>query len=162
MKSLQNDVATADKEISVRQIHQICIYLKYQRVMVVIPACTVVHRVWRRKWSFFRGLWAPRQGQMKPSVGSCLKGVSPSYWTEISSCFRVVFYENKLCVIHRWRFLCSSFSPAPMELKQPRLHEPADSHDIDLNMTYDVTTPDDVAKRPTQFQPKKMRLDPSA
>ena len=55
-----------------------------------------------------------------------------------------------------------SHSPAPMELKQPRLHEPADSQDIDLNMTYDVTTPDDVAKRPTQFKSKKMRLDPSA
>ncbi|XP_078103923.1 E3 ubiquitin-protein ligase TRAIP [Sander vitreus] len=53
-------------------------------------------------------------------------------------------------------------SPAPMELKQPRLHQPADSKDIDLNMTYDVTTPDDVAKKPMQFQSKKMRLDPAA
>uniref|UniRef100_A0A8C2ZCQ8 TRAF-interacting protein n=1 Tax=Cyclopterus lumpus TaxID=8103 RepID=A0A8C2ZCQ8_CYCLU len=50
-------------------------------------------------------------------------------------------------------------SPAPMELKQPRLHQPADSQGIDLNMTYDVTTPD-VAKRPKQCQSKKMRLDP--
>nr|CBN80995.1 TRAF-interacting protein [Dicentrarchus labrax] len=49
-------------------------------------------------------------------------------------------------------------SPAPMELKQPRLHHPAGS-DIDLNMTYDITTPDDVAKRPTQVPSKKMRLD---
>uniref|UniRef100_A0A8D0A8I3 TRAF-interacting protein n=1 Tax=Sander lucioperca TaxID=283035 RepID=A0A8D0A8I3_SANLU len=48
-------------------------------------------------------------------------------------------------------------SPAPMELKQPHLHQPADSKDIDLNMTYDVTTPEDVAKKPTQFQSKKMR-----
>uniref|UniRef100_A0A8C4IS68 TRAF-interacting protein n=1 Tax=Dicentrarchus labrax TaxID=13489 RepID=A0A8C4IS68_DICLA len=39
-------------------------------------------------------------------------------------------------------------SPAPMEL-----------NDIDLNMTYDITTPDDVAKRPTQVPSKKMRLD---
>uniref|UniRef100_A0A8C4IR10 TRAF-interacting protein n=1 Tax=Dicentrarchus labrax TaxID=13489 RepID=A0A8C4IR10_DICLA len=31
--------------------------------------------------------------------------------------------------------------------------------DIDLNMTYDITTPDDVAKRPTQVPSKKMRLD---
>ncbi|XP_068450183.1 E3 ubiquitin-protein ligase TRAIP [Clinocottus analis] len=53
-------------------------------------------------------------------------------------------------------------SPAPMELKQPRLHQPADSQDIDLNMTYDVTTPDDLAKRPRQCQSKKMRLDPLA
>ncbi|XP_047439885.1 E3 ubiquitin-protein ligase TRAIP [Mugil cephalus] len=52
-------------------------------------------------------------------------------------------------------------SPAPMELKQPRLHQPADCDDIDLNMTYDITTPDDVAKKPTQVHSKKMRLDPS-
>ncbi|GAA6221773.1 E3 ubiquitin-protein ligase TRAIP [Lates japonicus] len=51
-------------------------------------------------------------------------------------------------------------SPAPLELKQPRLHQPTDSEDIDLNMTYDITTPDDVAKRPTQVPSKKMRLDP--
>ncbi|XP_056255961.1 E3 ubiquitin-protein ligase TRAIP [Seriola aureovittata] len=53
-------------------------------------------------------------------------------------------------------------SPAPLELKQPRLHQPADSQDIDLNMTYDITTPDDVAKRPTQVPSKKMRVDPPA
>lgn len=51
-------------------------------------------------------------------------------------------------------------SPAPLELKQPRLHHPADSEDIDLNMTYDITTPDDGAKRPMQVPLKKMRLDP--
>ncbi|XP_028260696.1 E3 ubiquitin-protein ligase TRAIP [Parambassis ranga] len=51
-------------------------------------------------------------------------------------------------------------SPAPMELKQPRLHQPADCTDIDLNMTYEITTPDDVNKRPTQVPMKKMRLDP--
>ncbi|XP_026162965.1 E3 ubiquitin-protein ligase TRAIP [Mastacembelus armatus] len=50
-------------------------------------------------------------------------------------------------------------SPAPVELKQPCLHRPADSEDIDLNMTYDVVTPDDVAKKPTQVPSKKMRLD---
>uniref|UniRef100_A0AAQ6AAS9 RING-type domain-containing protein n=2 Tax=Amphiprion ocellaris TaxID=80972 RepID=A0AAQ6AAS9_AMPOC len=51
-------------------------------------------------------------------------------------------------------------SPAPLELKQPRLHQPADCEDIDLNMTYDITTPDAVAKRPKQVPSKKMRLDP--
>lgn len=56
-------------------------------------------------------------------------------------------------------FVCSSLSPAPMELKQPRLHHPAGSEDIDLNMTYDITMPDDVAKRPKQVPSKKMRLD---
>ncbi|KAM3878379.1 E3 ubiquitin-protein ligase TRAIP [Diretmus argenteus] len=51
-------------------------------------------------------------------------------------------------------------SPAPLELKQPRLHQPADSEDIDLNMTYDITTPDGVSKRPAPVPSKKMRLDP--
>uniref|UniRef100_A0A8C5ATF6 TRAF-interacting protein n=1 Tax=Gadus morhua TaxID=8049 RepID=A0A8C5ATF6_GADMO len=36
-------------------------------------------------------------------------------------------------------------SPAPLELK-PRLQEPSDCQDIDLNMTFDITTPDDPAK----------------
>ncbi|XP_067444351.1 E3 ubiquitin-protein ligase TRAIP [Thunnus thynnus] len=51
-------------------------------------------------------------------------------------------------------------SPAPMELKKPHLHQPADSEDIDLNITYDITTPDDMAKRPARVPSKKMRLDP--
>ncbi|XP_070704781.1 E3 ubiquitin-protein ligase TRAIP isoform X2 [Pempheris klunzingeri] len=51
-------------------------------------------------------------------------------------------------------------SPAPMELKPSRLHHPADGEDIDLNMTYDVTTPDDVAKRLTQSLTKKLQLNP--
>ncbi|KAM9361738.1 E3 ubiquitin-protein ligase TRAIP [Symphorus nematophorus] len=51
-------------------------------------------------------------------------------------------------------------SPAPVELKQPRLHQPAGGEDIDLNMTYDITTPDDVSKRPAKVPSKKMRLDP--
>lgn len=49
-----------------------------------------------------------------------------------------------------------------MELKKPHLHQPADSEDIDLNITYDITTPDDVAKRPVRVPSKKMRLDPPA
>ncbi|KAM3622035.1 uncharacterized protein V6R79_019625 [Siganus canaliculatus] len=53
-------------------------------------------------------------------------------------------------------------SPAPLELKQPRLHQPADNEDIDLNMTYDITTPDDTARRAAQVPSKKMRLDPPA
>ncbi|KAK5872991.1 hypothetical protein PBY51_013641 [Eleginops maclovinus] len=51
-------------------------------------------------------------------------------------------------------------SPAPMELKQPCLRYPTDSEDIDLNMTFDITTPN-LPKKP-QFQSKKMRLDPPA
>ncbi|XP_034546384.1 E3 ubiquitin-protein ligase TRAIP [Notolabrus celidotus] len=52
-------------------------------------------------------------------------------------------------------------SPAPMELKHPHLHQPSGNEDVDLNMTYDITTPDNVAKRPTQVPSKKMRLNPS-
>ncbi|KAG7493089.1 hypothetical protein JOB18_001428 [Solea senegalensis] len=51
-------------------------------------------------------------------------------------------------------------SPAPLELKQPRFHQASDSEDVDLNMTYDVTTPDDTAKKSTKVPSKKMRLDP--
>ncbi|XP_017286075.1 E3 ubiquitin-protein ligase TRAIP [Kryptolebias marmoratus] len=52
-------------------------------------------------------------------------------------------------------------SPAPVELKTPCLHQPAGNDGVDLNMTYDITTPDDVTKRPRQVPLKKMRLDPS-
>ncbi|CAN9512464.1 unnamed protein product [Ophioblennius macclurei] len=51
-------------------------------------------------------------------------------------------------------------SPAPVELKQPRMHHPTDGDDIDLNVTFDVTTPVNVVKKPTQVLMKKMRLDP--
>ncbi|CAL8337216.1 unnamed protein product [Merluccius merluccius] len=50
-------------------------------------------------------------------------------------------------------------SPAPLELKQPRLHQPSDCQDIDLNMTFDISTPDDANKR--HAPSKKMRLDPT-
>uniref|UniRef100_A0A8C4YXQ9 TRAF-interacting protein n=1 Tax=Gadus morhua TaxID=8049 RepID=A0A8C4YXQ9_GADMO len=50
-------------------------------------------------------------------------------------------------------------SPAPLELK-PRLQEPSDCQDIDLNMTFDITTPDDANKRHAHTHSKKMRLDP--
>nr|CAA09084.1 TRAF interacting protein [Takifugu rubripes] len=39
------------------------------------------------------------------------------------------------------------------------LHPPSGNEDIDLNMTYDVTTPDDVRKRPKKVPSKKMHLD---
>ncbi|XP_003442670.1 E3 ubiquitin-protein ligase TRAIP [Oreochromis niloticus] len=58
------------------------------------------------------------------------------------------------------RLIFESPAPLELELKQPRLHHPADSEDIDLNMTYDITTPDDGAKRPMRVPLKKMRLDP--
>lgn len=51
-------------------------------------------------------------------------------------------------------------SPAPLELKPPRIHQPDDGGDIDLNLTYDVATPEDVAKKTSKIFSKKMRLDP--
>ncbi|XP_015253884.1 E3 ubiquitin-protein ligase TRAIP [Cyprinodon tularosa] len=50
-------------------------------------------------------------------------------------------------------------SPAPLELKPPRLHQPTRGEDIDLDATYDITTPDDISKRPTKVPSKKMRLE---
>ena len=50
-------------------------------------------------------------------------------------------------------------SPAPLELKQPRLHQPSDCQDIDLNMIFDITTPDDANKRHAHTPSKKMRLE---
>uniref|UniRef100_A0AAR2KWS2 RING-type domain-containing protein n=1 Tax=Pygocentrus nattereri TaxID=42514 RepID=A0AAR2KWS2_PYGNA len=52
-------------------------------------------------------------------------------------------------------------SPAPVELKPPRLHQPTDSQDIDLNMTFDISTPEQVEKKPVSVPSKKMRLDPA-
>uniref|UniRef100_A0A6Q2XY67 RING-type domain-containing protein n=1 Tax=Esox lucius TaxID=8010 RepID=A0A6Q2XY67_ESOLU len=51
-------------------------------------------------------------------------------------------------------------SPAPVALKQPCLHQPANSEDIDLNMTFDISTPDPVDRRTVPS--KKMRLDPAS
>ncbi|XP_054881006.1 E3 ubiquitin-protein ligase TRAIP [Poeciliopsis prolifica] len=53
-------------------------------------------------------------------------------------------------------------SPAPLELKPPHHHQPARGDDIDLNMTYDIATPDDTSKRPSQVPSKKMRLGTSS
>ncbi|XP_051957281.1 E3 ubiquitin-protein ligase TRAIP [Xyrauchen texanus] len=51
-------------------------------------------------------------------------------------------------------------SPAPLELKPG--HGPhTDSQEIDLNLTFDVNTPEHVEKKPVQVPSKKMRLDPS-
>uniref|UniRef100_A0A8C9V807 TRAF-interacting protein n=2 Tax=Scleropages formosus TaxID=113540 RepID=A0A8C9V807_SCLFO len=50
-------------------------------------------------------------------------------------------------------------SPAPVELKQPRLHQPADSEDIDLNVTFDISTPELGGRKPGPVPSKKMRMD---
>ncbi|XP_057701664.1 E3 ubiquitin-protein ligase TRAIP [Corythoichthys intestinalis] len=49
-------------------------------------------------------------------------------------------------------------SPAPVVLK-PHLHQPVDGDEVDLNLTYEVNTPDASAKRPVKIPTKKMRVD---
>ncbi|KAM9813796.1 E3 ubiquitin-protein ligase TRAIP [Neosynchiropus ocellatus] len=71
---------------------------------------------------------------------------------------KVEFLQNTLSTPTRTNVALSRLvfeSPAPLELKHPQLHQPTDSQDIDLNMTYDITTPEDVSRRPAQ----KMKLD---
>ncbi|RVE72819.1 hypothetical protein OJAV_G00041700 [Oryzias javanicus] len=51
-------------------------------------------------------------------------------------------------------------SPAPVNLKEPHFHQPPDGDDVDLNITYDISTPEHVVKRSTQVTAKKMTLDP--
>ncbi|KAI7795300.1 E3 ubiquitin-protein ligase TRAIP [Triplophysa rosa] len=53
-------------------------------------------------------------------------------------------------------------SPAPLELKRPGHGQLSDSQEIDLNLTFDINTPEQVEKKPIQVPSKKMRLDPSA
>ncbi|RXN34319.1 E3 ubiquitin- ligase TRAIP-like protein [Labeo rohita] len=53
-------------------------------------------------------------------------------------------------------------SPAPLELKPPGPGPMTDSQEIDLNLTFDINTPEQVEKKPVQVPSKKMRLDPSA
>ncbi|XP_023659912.1 E3 ubiquitin-protein ligase TRAIP isoform X2 [Paramormyrops kingsleyae] len=53
-------------------------------------------------------------------------------------------------------------SPAPLELKQPHLHQPMNSEDIDLNMSFDIVhTPNLAQKKPAIGPTKKMRLEPT-
>lgn len=88
---------------------------------------------------------------MKRSVDLSLKGVK-------------LLHLRSACVLANCVIYLSAtfFSPAPLDVKQPHLHPPSDNEDIDLNMTYDVTTPDDVAKKHAKVSSKKMRLDPLA
>uniref|UniRef100_A0A672KYW1 E3 ubiquitin-protein ligase TRAIP-like n=1 Tax=Sinocyclocheilus grahami TaxID=75366 RepID=A0A672KYW1_SINGR len=53
-------------------------------------------------------------------------------------------------------------SPAPLVLKPPGRGPMTDSQEIDLNLTFDINTPEQVEKKPVQVPSKKMRLDPSA
>uniref|UniRef100_A0A672KWJ2 E3 ubiquitin-protein ligase TRAIP-like n=1 Tax=Sinocyclocheilus grahami TaxID=75366 RepID=A0A672KWJ2_SINGR len=52
-------------------------------------------------------------------------------------------------------------SPAPLVLKPPGRGPMTDSQEIDLNLTFDINTPEQVEKKPVQVPSKKMRLDPS-
>ena len=78
-----------------------------------------------------------------------------------TSCFDGIFLKTVVSYLLT-TFLWPHDSPAPMNLKQPRLHQPSDSEDIDLNITYDITTPGDVSKKSTQVPLKKMCLEPPA
>uniref|UniRef100_A0A671S968 E3 ubiquitin-protein ligase TRAIP-like n=1 Tax=Sinocyclocheilus anshuiensis TaxID=1608454 RepID=A0A671S968_9TELE len=51
-------------------------------------------------------------------------------------------------------------SPAPLELKPPGHGLMTDSQEIDLNLTFDINTPEQVDKKPVQVPSKKMRLVP--
>ncbi|XP_067287305.1 E3 ubiquitin-protein ligase TRAIP [Pseudorasbora parva] len=53
-------------------------------------------------------------------------------------------------------------SPAPLEYKQPGHGPMTDSQEIDLNLTFDINTPEQVEKKPIPVPSKKIRLDPSA
>ncbi|XP_067243279.1 E3 ubiquitin-protein ligase TRAIP [Chanodichthys erythropterus] len=53
-------------------------------------------------------------------------------------------------------------SPAPLEFKPPGHGPMTDSQEIDLNLTFDINTPEQVEKKPIQVPSKKIRLDPSA
>ncbi|XP_039628242.1 E3 ubiquitin-protein ligase TRAIP [Polypterus senegalus] len=50
-------------------------------------------------------------------------------------------------------------SPAPLELKQPFLHQPENDEDIDLNATYDLPTPTQSADKCITAPSKKIKLD---
>uniref|UniRef100_A0A8C2KSF8 TRAF-interacting protein n=1 Tax=Cyprinus carpio TaxID=7962 RepID=A0A8C2KSF8_CYPCA len=52
-------------------------------------------------------------------------------------------------------------SPAPLELKPPGHGLMTDSQEIDLNLTFDINTPEQVERKPVQVPSKKMRLDTS-
>ncbi|XP_026077373.1 E3 ubiquitin-protein ligase TRAIP-like isoform X3 [Carassius auratus] len=52
-------------------------------------------------------------------------------------------------------------SPAPLELKPPGRGLMTDSQEIDLNLTFDINTPEQVERKPVQVPSKKMRLETS-
>ena len=74
MESLQNELSNADKEISVSKPANSSVCLIKKKQSLLINEHVSFSRVWGRKWSSFRRLWARRRGQTKPWVGSCLKG----------------------------------------------------------------------------------------
>ncbi|KAF1565705.1 E3 ubiquitin-protein ligase TRAIP, partial [Eudyptes schlegeli] len=50
-------------------------------------------------------------------------------------------------------------SPAPVELRQPKLHRPAHSDEINLDATFDVDTPEHQPCRPLFSPAKRQKLD---
>ncbi|XP_061148295.1 E3 ubiquitin-protein ligase TRAIP [Syngnathus typhle] len=84
---------------------------------------------------------------------------------EISSLKKKVeFLQKSLSTPTRTNEMLSRLvfeSPAPIDLKQPHLHQPIDGDDIDLNLTYDLMTPDCAAKRPAKTPAKKPAKTPT-
>lgn len=85
---------------------------------------------------------------MKPSAGWSLRGVS--FFS---------FVEKNIAAWHE-HLLFLRLSPAPVNLKEPRFHQPPDGDDVDLNITYDISTPEHMVKRSKQVTAKRMSLDP--
>ncbi|TTT14227.1 E3 ubiquitin-protein ligase TRAIP [Bagarius yarrelli] len=74
-------------------------------------------------------------------------------------------YESLKCSLRTSNETCEKLKrevfSSNNKLKSPRLHRPSDSQDIDLNMTFDISTPEQVEKQPVTVPSKKMRLDPT-
>lgn len=56
---------------------------------------------------------------------------------------------------------CSAWpcSPAPMELRHPKLHRPAHSDEINLDATFDVDTPENQPCKSLVSPAKRQKLD---
>ncbi|MEQ2169075.1 hypothetical protein GOODEAATRI_021120 [Goodea atripinnis] len=155
----RRDLDSMRKEIMEKEM--ICVALRKQMVYLetqqneVQAAKEEVRRL-RTRMKTFEGYSLAFKCSLK-SIVSSLKGASLCSFTKISSGFEAA--SLKTGSYFQRTFLCPRCSPAPLELKPPCLHQPTHGEDIDLNMTYDITTPDGLSKRPTQVPSKKMRLE---
>ena len=153
----------------------------FYRVCVCVCVCVCVFRVWRRKLKSYRRPSVHPLAPMRQSAGWCLRGVcvcvflmrtllpqtfKPS-WSYYFCSFSILL-QNAVWK-WKWNNCCGLkldydiiYSPAPLELK-PRLNRPDKDQDIDLNLTFDVPTPEQAVHKPSHSHSpaKKMRLDPT-